>query len=180
MELKIYLSDLAAYNNGVLHGNWVTLPMDSDELNDKLQEILEEGSKLSGFNEVHEEYFITDYEFDGPKLFDVGEYSSLSELNEKCELCADLDEDEQKKVEYLIDYVGFELEDALNKYDEVTIYENMTLEEVVEDYIESCYNLDDIPDIISNNIDYKGIAYDFEISGEYERIDSDIYHFVNC
>jgi hypothetical protein len=39
--------------------------------------------------------------------------------------------------------------------------------------------MDNIPDIIKNNIDFKGIAYDFEISGEYDKVDGDVYYFVN-
>ena len=180
MELKIYITDLAAYNQSHLVGEWVTLPMDADELNEKVQEILKKGSDECGFNEIHEEYFITDYEFENEKLFEVSEYSNLIELNEKCQQCEELEEDDQKKLSYLIDHAGYDFDDALEKYEEVTIYENTTLEEVVEEYIEQTINLDDLPAIISRNIDYKSIAYDFEISGEYEKIDSDIYYFVNC
>ncbi|KAB7889573.1 antirestriction protein ArdA [Poseidonibacter ostreae] len=179
MELKVYITDLAAYNQSYLIGEWVSLPMDAEELESKVQEILKKGSDACGFDEVHEEYFITDYEFENEKLFEVSEYSNLTELNEKCEECQDIDEDDQKKLSYLIDNVGFDFADALEKYEEVTIYENTTLEEVVEEYIENTINLDDLPAIIAQNIDYKSIAYDFEISGEYERIDSDIYYFVN-
>ncbi len=180
MELKIYITDLAAYNQSHLVGEWVTLPMDADELNEKVQEILKKGSDECGFNEIHEEYFITDYEFENEKLFEVSEYSNLIELNEKCEQCEELEEDDQKKLSYLIDHAGYDFDDALEKYEEVTIYENTTLEEVVEEYIEQTINLDDLPAIISRNIDYKSIAYDFEISGEYDKIDNDVYHFVNC
>lgn len=80
---------------------------------------------------------------------------------------------------YLMDYVGFNFEDALERYEEVSIYENTTLEQVVEDYIYETINMDEIPDIIKNNIDFKGIAYDFEISGEYDCIEGDIFHFIN-
>lgn len=178
--LKVYITDLAAYNQGFLIGKWVSLPMAMEDLENELLAVLKEGSDACGFNEEHEEYFITDWEFeDGINLFEVGEYSNLEEINFKCEQLEDFTEDDLKKIAYLIDNVGFKFDDALEKYDEVIIYENMTLEEVVEEYIDSCYNLNDLPDIISRNIDYKAIAYDFSLSGEYETIDNDVYFFVN-
>jgi len=177
--LKIYLTDLSAYNQGFLIGEWVSLPMDGDELKEKVSEILKKGSDECGFNEEHEEFFITDYEFEGTQLFKVGEYENLDELNEKCEQLVDLSEDDQKKFSYLIDYVGFSFDDALERYEDVSIYENTTLEQIAEDFIYETIDMDNIPDIIKNNIDFKGIAYDFEISGEYESIEGDIFYFLN-
>ncbi len=52
--LKIYLTNLGKYVEGYLIGEWVTLPVDDDEL--------EEVKKRIGIN--NEEYFITDYESD--------------------------------------------------------------------------------------------------------------------
>jgi uncharacterized FlaG/YvyC family protein len=177
--LKVYITDLAAYNQGFLVGEWVSLPLDKEELDAKVSEILKKGSLECGFNEEHEEFFITDFEFEETKLFDVGEYENLDELNEKCEQLADLSEEDQKKFSYLIDYVGFSFEDALERYEDVSIYENSTLEQIAEDFIYETIDMDNIPDIIKNNIDFKGIAYDFEISGEYDKVDGDVYYFVN-
>jgi uncharacterized FlaG/YvyC family protein len=177
--LKVYITDLAAYNQGFLIGEWVELPMAMEDLENKVLEILKKGSIECGFNEEHEEIFITDFEWEGTQLFKVEEYSNLEEINYKCEQLEDLSEDDQKRMGYLMDYVGFNFEDALERYEEVSIYENTTLEQVVEDYIYETINMDEIPDIIKNNIDFKGIAYDFEISGEYDKVDGDIYHFVN-
>jgi uncharacterized FlaG/YvyC family protein len=176
--LKIYITDLAAYNQGFLIGKFCSLPMDSDELKEKITDILKEGAKVCGDRE-HEEFFITDYEFEGTKLFDVKEYSDIEELNSKCEQLEDLSEDDQKKFSYLMDYVGFSFDDALERYEDVSIYEDTTLEQIAEDFIYETINMDDIPDIIKNNIDFKSIAHDFEISGEYDKIDGDVYYFVN-
>ena len=54
--LKIFLTNLGKYNEGYLIGEWVTLPIDNDEL--------EEVKKRIGINEYYEEWFITDYESD--------------------------------------------------------------------------------------------------------------------
>lgn len=176
--LKVYITDLSAYNQGMLIGKFVSLPMYQEDLENELLEVLKEGAEACGDKE-HEEYFITDYEWEGTELFKVHEYSNLEEINYKCEQLEDLSEDDQKRMAYLIDYVGFSFEDALERYEEVSIYENTTLEQIAEDYIYETINMDDIPDIIKNNIDFKGIAVDFEISGEYDKVDGDIYHFIN-
>lgn len=179
--LNIYLTDLSAYNEGELIGEWISLPMDNDDLTSKIKSILREGASVCGNEEdEHEEYFITDYEFETEfKFADVGEYSNVYELNESCEELSDFDEDDLKKISYLVDNVGYELDDAMSKYDEVIIYENMRLIDVVEQYIDETVDMSNIPTIIANNIDYESIKRDFEISGEFEEIDNDVYYFVN-
>lgn len=180
--LKVYITDLAAYNQGFLVGKWVSLPLDQEDqedLEERVLEILKEGSKICGFNEEHEEYFITDYEFEEIKLFDVSEYSNLQDLNHKCEQVSILSEDNQKRIAYLINHVSFNFDDALERYEDVYIYENMTIRDVVEQYIDETIDMSNIPSIIANNIDYDSIAKDFEISGEYDSVDNDVYYFTN-
>ena len=178
--LKIYITDLSAHNQGNLVGRFVSLPMDEDELNNEIQSILKEGSDACGFNETHEEVFITDFEFDSEfKLFEVNEYSSISELNEKCEELAQFDEDDLKRISYLLEHLNYDLEDAIEKYDEVTIYENMTMKDVAEEYIESTVDFSNIPAIVAQNIDYDAIARDFEIDSSYEVIENDVYFYVS-
>lgn len=79
---KIYIVNLSSYNNGNTRGKWYELPVDIGRVNRELQLDLEHG----------EEYAIHDFEnFYG---FSVGEYSSISELNdyaEKLEEISDLD-----------------------------------------------------------------------------------------
>lgn len=177
--LRVYITDLAAYNAGFLIGKWVSLPMYREDLENELLEILKEGAEICKDSE-HEEYFITDFEFESDyKLFEVHEYSNLEEINYKCEQLEDFSEDDLKRVSYLMEHVGFDFEDALSSYEDVIVYENMTLEEIAEDYIESCYNLNELPEIISRNIDYSSIARDFELSGEYQTIDNDVYFYIN-
>lgn len=180
--LKIYITDLAAYNNGFLIGEWISLPMDQDDLSSKIKTILREGEAACDSDEnEHEEYFITDYEFENNYQFaEVGEYSNPYNLNSACEELSEYDEEDLKRISYLTDNVGYNLEAAMEKYEEVNIYEDMTLTEVVEQYIEETVDFTNIPDIIAHNINYDSIKVDFEISGEYETIGNDVYHFINC
>ena len=78
--MKIYLTNLGKYNEGKLVGLWLKLPFTDEELNSALRSI--------GIGTQYEEYFITDCENDfGIK---VGEYESLSVLNEVAKCIADL------------------------------------------------------------------------------------------
>lgn len=179
--LKVYITDLSAYNKGFLVGEWVSLPLDKEELDSKIKEILLRGEVEAniGYKETHEEYFITDFEFDSFEFDKVSEYSNVYELNETAEKLSDFSEDDLKRISFLISEVGLNLDDALDRYEDVYIYENSTLEDVVEESLEQSYDLSSLPDIIRNNIDYSSIARDWDISGEFWAIDGDIYNFVN-
>lgn len=81
---RLYIANLAKYNEGRLVGKWVDLPMCEDELQEKIQEIL--GND--------EECAIHDYENDyGVR---VSEYDSPFELNEVAEKLEEYDEDTVK------------------------------------------------------------------------------------
>ena len=83
--LNIFLTNLGLYNEGVLSGEWVSLPVSDFDL---------EAVKIRiGVDEYHEETFITDYETDIPGLYDcLGEYESIDELNYLAELLETVDE----------------------------------------------------------------------------------------
>jgi hypothetical protein len=69
--MKIFITNLAKYNEGILKGEWVCLPNDEMKLQTKINNIL--GSD--------EEFFISDYE----APFIIGEFDNISELNEFAE-----------------------------------------------------------------------------------------------
>ena len=63
-DAKIYVADLAEYNNGRLVGKWLELSDYSSgaEVMEAIQEMLDEQTKKDKFGDVHEEYAIHDYE----------------------------------------------------------------------------------------------------------------------
>lgn len=176
--LQVYLTDLAAYNAGSLVGRWVQLPITGFELSQAISEVLTEGEHaVDGVN--HEEYFITDYEWDDIDLKEIHEYENIYELNDELKLLVDLDKDQLKAVKFLLDEgITLDIEDAINRAEDVTIHHNYSMEDIAYDLIESCYNLKDIPDLIANNIDYDGIARDLEHDGTYWEIDGDVYEYI--
>jgi antirestriction protein len=70
-NMKIFITNLAKYNEGVLRGEWVCLPMDEKKLQSKINNILESD----------EEFFITDYE----APIKIEEYDNIADLNEFAE-----------------------------------------------------------------------------------------------
>ena len=178
--LKIYITDLAAYNAGYLIGRWVELPMNEDELRSEVQEILEHGTLYCGDGVYPtEETFITDYEFDDVQLFSVDEYDNEFELNRKVQLIEESVEPFQYKIlKFLMDN-GFSssLEEAIEKVDDVFVYDHYTMRDIAEEFVDEFINLDGINDLIKNNLDYDGIARDLEMDGVYFEVDGDIYQY---
>lgn len=176
--LNIYLTDLSAYNSGYLIGKWVTLPLSDEELHHVINEILCEGETAAN-DSNHEEYFITDYEWEDLCIFEVNEYSNPFELNSKLLLLEGLDQNLLKCVSFLLEYeLAIDLEDAISKADDVILYEDQSLEDVAYDLINECYDTQSLPSIISNNIDYKGIAVDLEYDGTYFIVDNDVFQYI--
>lgn len=181
--LKIYLTDLAAYNKGYLHGEWVLLPMEEDKLQTTLLKILDSGSALcfmeSGFYDKHEEYFITDWEWTEHEFQEISEYENIYELNKMLELLHDKSEYELKAISFLVtEGLAQDIEEAISKADDVIIHENQNMEDVAYDLMQECYQADLLPSIIANNISYEGIAKDLEHEGTYYVVGSDIFEFA--
>jgi len=179
--LKLAITNLAAYTNGVLYFEW--LDLDENTENETIQEcidrVLKRGDKLSSLSDS-EEIFISDYEWDEEEIFSVQEYSDIYALRDKILLLSELEPYQMKSVKFLLDYgIVNDLNEAIEKADDVVCYENSTMKEVAEDWLEQCYDLDSMPTIITSNIDYDAVAYELSISGEYFEVGSDIFQYFN-
>lgn len=173
--MEIFITDLAAYNNGYLIGEWVSLPMDEDKLKAKIDEILSIGAEACGDNE-HDEIFLTDYECD---YLEIAEFDNPFKLNEMAEQADGLNEHELKMVGFLLrNGLVKDFEEALEKYENVIIHEDSTMEDIAYDFVNECYNLKDLPAIIANNIDYESIGREMEMDGRYFEEDGDIYEYL--
>lgn len=170
--MEIYITDLAAYNNGHLIGEWVSLPMDTDDLQAKITEILVIGAEVCEDAE-HEEIFITDFECD---FMEIGEYADPFQLNEIAEQAENLSDYEGKAVKFLLNnYLVKDFNEALEKYEEVIIHEDLTMEDLAYQFVHECYGVDSLPAIIANNIDYEKIGRELEMDGRYYEEGGDIY-----
>lgn len=173
--IKVYITDLAAYNNGHLIGEWVSLPMDEEDLRAKINEILSVGSQVCEDDE-HEEMFITDFECD---FLEIGEYADPFQLNEIAEQAECLSDYEVKAIKFLLNnYLVKDFNEALEKYEEVIIHESTTFEDLAHEFINECYGVDSLPAIIANNIDYEKIGREMEMDGNYYEVEGDIYEYL--
>lgn len=84
-EYWIYLTNLKAYNEGVLLGVYLHFPFDSDDLDAAYKAIYIGNEFVNEYGYPYEEYFITDYdtpfsreEYDSPRLL-AEKYDSLEE-----------------------------------------------------------------------------------------------------
>ena len=77
MIIKVFVSNLAKYNDGELTGQWTTLPVD-DVNKDILDKLELGGNSHDGYNH---DWFISDYE----APFKINEYDNLYDLNELAE-----------------------------------------------------------------------------------------------
>ena len=85
MEIKVFVSNLAKYNDGELTGQWTTLPVDNVNT-DILDKLDLGGNSKDGYRD---EWFISDYE----APFKIDEYDDLYDLNTLAESLEDNDLD---------------------------------------------------------------------------------------
>ena len=161
--LRIYLTNLGKYNEGELVGEWVELPATEEELEAVIERI--------GINEEYEEYFITDYESDGPGV-SVGEYDNLDDLNDMAEQLADLDDYDLEIIGAFLSE-GYDLEEALDRKDDVMVFSDChDMTDVAYAYIEETGMLDSVPDNIARYFDYEAFGRDMSFDGQFVFTDN--------
>lgn len=157
--IKIFLTNLGMYNEGILMGEWVTLPVDSEELQDVFKRI-----KIDGVR--YEEYFITDWETELDSL-EISEYDNIDYLNKLAESLEDLGYYDLKKIEAIHEwkYFGDNIMEAIDNIEDFTLYTNVTNEkELGEEYFENIS--DNIPEEYHQYFDFERYGKDMHLSGE--------------
>lgn len=143
--LKGFITNLGKYNEGELVGEWVTFPIDEDELEKVFERI--------GINEEYEEYFFTDW--DCPFDTGLGEYESIESVNE---LAEDLDRENEDLVEAIIEATGYSLRVALDHVARAIFYKGKTLEDLAYEFVEEL----NLPQIALDYFDYEAYARDLK------------------
>ena len=170
MSMKIYLTNLGKYNEGELVGEWVSLPVDKEELNAVFDRIMICHDDKMYYDEVgcpYEEYFITDYECD---FYQIGEYEDLDSLNEMAEELESLDDDQEEIVKILMSEYGYSLEDAAEKVNngDYIIYSDCDdMTDVAYQVVEECGYLANIPETVARYFDYEAFGRDLGLEGNF-------------
>ena len=160
-RLKIYLTNLGKYNEGVLIGEWVKLPVDDGAL--------EEVMKRIGIRSGYEEYFITDFESSIANL-NIGEFTPVGLVNE---LARQLDTLDDWAYEKLCAVVEAECPDTahgvLALIEELAgfdlIPEVDDEESLGEYYAEACGIFTSLPETVQRYFDYEAYGRDIHAEG---------------
>jgi len=170
--MRVYITDLEAYNNGHLVGAWYKLPMNEDLLAESVKNELQKGKKICNSTHHHEEYFITDYECDYMK---IDEYESLTKLNDIAQKIDSLDNEEKKVVKLMIEnYIVNSIDEAITNIENMICTGEDKMEDVAYNYIEETGALQGISESLQGYFDYKALGHDMEIEGSYYRDDDNI------
>ena len=183
--IKLYLANLGKYNEGILKGEWVELPLSETELEEVMVNIGvahydKEGNFVpyvietdeKGYEYVYEEYAIHDYETD--LNISISEYSSLDNLNAIAE---NVEKYELDYVNVLLDdgaidmkdLIEGDLEEIMQNYSFIELEPNMNEEqEVGYAYVDEIYGGPEYlsKEILERYFDYEAFGRDILLSGE--------------
>lgn len=164
--LKLFVNTWGNYNeNGADGGEWITLPMDAEELEAKLEAI------AAAMQDDDPEWAIHDYEWEGEMDFgDVGEMDSITGWNEKLQDADSLDKYDLMEVAAAIEAYGYSLEEAIERQQRgcFIFYCDMTMEDVAQEIVSECYFTKDTPEILERYFDYEAFARDLSFDGYTE------------
>ena len=183
--IKLYLANLGKYNEGILKGEWVELPLSETELEEAMVNIGvahydKEGNFVpyvietdeNGYEYVYEEYAIHDYETD--LNISISEYSSLNDLNTVAEIVEDFELDQVNAlldggVIDMKDLIEGDLEEIMQNYGFIELEPTMNEEqEVGYAYVdEVCGGPECLSkEILERYFDYEAFGRDILLSGE--------------
>ena len=161
--LDIFVNTWGNYNeNGADGGEWVTLPLEPEEL----EEVLVNIAKNMGDHDP--EFAIHDYEWTCEwEGFEISEYDNIVELNEYCLKLSELNDYESKVYAAAVEYFGRDCVD-IEDLDDFNLYENITDNYDLGYYwaVESgCYDTDNLG-TLGRYIDYEAFGRDIAIEAD--------------
>ena len=164
--LNIFVNTWGNYNkNGADGGEWITLPMDANTLEETLNKI------AAAMPDNDPEWAIHDYEWTTEEdLWAISEHDHIQDLNETLEELTGLDEWEQKEIMAAIEAYGYEFKEAYERQQRgcFVFYAGQSLEDIAEEIVNDCYFTKDTPDILTRYFDYKAFARDLSFDGYTE------------
>ena len=163
--LNIFVNTWGNYNeNGADGGEWITLPMDPDVLEEELKKISD------AMGDFDPEYCIHDYEWTTEiEPREISEYENITALNEELQELDGLDEWDQKEIAAAMEAFGYEFKEAYERQQRgcFTFYAGQDLQEVAEQIADDCY-LYNAPDFLARYFDYEAFARDLSFDGYQE------------
>lgn len=163
-DIRIYVACLAAYNNAILHGQWIDATQDVADIHKEIRNML----KASPIEDA-EEYAIHDYEgFEGVQ---ISEYSSIDIV---AELATFIEKHGELGGHLLAHYDDIKTAETALENHYYGAY--ASVKEFAEEFTEQTT---EIPESLSFYIDYKKMARDLEINDilSFETSQGDFHIF---
>jgi antirestriction protein len=149
---RIYVACLAAYNSGILHGEWIGAEGGEDEVRAQIARMLAASPIPNA-----EEYAIHDYEgFEGAT---IEEYSGIGRV---CELAGFIAEHGELGGAVL-SHFGGDLDEARDALEDRYLGRYSSLADYMEGVTEETIK---VPDALRYYIDYEAMARDADINGD--------------
>lgn len=161
--LNIYVNTWGNYNeNGADGGEWITLPMDADDLQKELEKI------AAAMGDRDPEFAVHDYEWTCEwEGREISEYENIEDLNEYAQKLDGLSEWEQKVYAAAVEYWGAQYVDP-DDLDDYILYTDITDNYDLGYYwaVDSgCYNTDELG-TLGRYIDYEAFGRDIAIEAD--------------
>lgn len=158
-NISIFITNLGRYNEGVLMGEWVKLPVPADKLEEVLARI--------GINGEYEEYFITDYEASFANL-NLSEYTSIEALNGFANRLDELESWEVEKLAAVLEYESVssitDIMDIIDHLDEFDILADVEDDEGLGRYYsEELCTLSAVPEHLRSYFDFESYGRDIRL-----------------
>ncbi|WP_454287203.1 antirestriction protein ArdA [Rhizobium arsenicireducens] len=158
MTSRIYVRALGAYNNGILHGRWIDVSSDVDEMQDEIKEMLSE-SPIKGEEEwaVHDSESLPNFFGEFPQLKDLAAFEELVEENPQY--------DRDVMVAIVEDFgsvANTDMDCVIGMYAEFSDYSNELADSLLDSH--------KTPDAIRSYFDYG--AYERDLKLETNSIDT--------
>jgi len=158
--IKIYVQELATYNNAISVGRWIEVSEFDSELESLFEEATEALKEHGYYYGVDtEEYEIVDWEC----AVDIdlsSYYENIETLKRVNELLSDLDSNEIDKLGFLIDE-GYSISD-INSDTIESVYSYQNWDDAIEEFVELFLELSGV-ERVYNYLDFSKIQRDLEI-----------------
>lgn len=156
--IRIYVADLAAYNNGKLHGVWIDCTRELDDIQEQIVQMLNNSPEVYA-----EEYAIHDYE--GFGSYRLSEYEGLERVRE----IAVFIEEHPEVASALLGHFGGSIDEAKKAAEENYNGCYKSLADYAQELTEET---SEIPSHLEFYIDYEKMGRDMELSGDIFTIET--------
>lgn len=159
----VYLTNLKAYNEGILLGVYLHFPFDRDDLNQAFKQIYVGSEFIDEFGSSYEEYFISDYE----APFIIGEYEYVPALIEKYQALKNYLYYPRDVIKIIVEYLNQDF--MIHELSWGATREEKLGYKLCEE------GIIDIPEHLRGYIDYESIGRDYNYNSDGHFIGANYY-----